>query len=271
MAARIQERNDFGGTSESAVDDPLLRRDVCRNALRRSADLSGPGQTSRLLDDALHALALAEKRLFGVQRENNGLRKNNEHLMKALDDASRRAVAAVRVAQHDGLTGLPNRLLLIRRLQLAIWHAADRQGELALLFIDLDGFKSVNDRYGHRVADRLLSAAGARIAAGIRAQDLACRYGGDEYVVLLSSLNGAATAGKIAEKIRRDIGRCYSIDGLKIEIGASIGLAVYPRDGVRHDTLLQHADAAMFRDKAARRADGGLCEMRRINSLVGNG
>jgi diguanylate cyclase (GGDEF)-like protein len=191
--------------------------------------------------------------------------------MKALDGASRRAVAAVRVAQHDGLTGLPNRLLLIRRLQLALWLAADRQGELALVFIDLDGFKSVNDRFGHRVADRLLSAAGARIATGIRAQDLACRYGGDEFVVLLSRLNGAEAAGRIAEKIRRDIGRCYSIDGLKIEIGASIGLAVYPRDGVRHDTLLQHADAAMFRDKAARHAESRLCEMKGNNTSIRTG
>lgn len=214
------------------------------------------------LDDALHALALAERRLFGIQRENNGLRKNNEHLMEALDGASRRAVAAVRVAQHDGLTGLPNRVLLNKRLQLAIWHAAERQGQLALVFIDLDGFKTVNDRYGHRVADRLLSAVGARIAAGIRAEDLACRYGGDEFVALLPNLNGNAVADRIAEKIRQYIGRRYSIDGLEIQIGASVGLAVYPQDGESHDALLQHADAAMFRDKAARRAASSLCEMK---------
>jgi diguanylate cyclase (GGDEF)-like protein len=214
-----------------------------------------------LLDDALHALAQAERRLFGVQRENIGLRKNNAHLMEALDGASRRAVAAVRVAQHDCLTGLPNRLLLLKRLELAISQAATRRGRLALVFIDLDGFKGVNDRHGHRVADRLLTAVGARIANGIRAEDLACRYGGDEFVALLPNLNEDAIAGRIAEKIRRDIGRSYSIDGIQIQIGASVGLAVYPHDGERHDTLLQHADAAMFRDKVVRRAATSLCEI----------
>ncbi len=240
---------------------PLIEK-ACGSILRKPADTSGHGRTSWLLDDALHALALAEKRWFGVQRENFGLRKNNEHLMEALHGASRRAVAAVRVSQHDGLTGLPNRLLLIKRLQLAIWHAAERQGQLALVFIDLDGFKTVNDRHGHRVADRVLSAVGARIAAGIRAEDLACRYGGDEFIALLSNLNNGIVADRIAEKVRSDIGRCYSIDGVEIKIGASVGLAMYPQDGECHDALLQHADAAMIRDKAARRATSSLCEMK---------
>ena len=96
------------------------------------------------LADALVRLAMAEKRLIGVLRENENLKSNSEYLMKALDATSRRAVAAQRVANHDGLTGLPNRLLLIKRLQLAIRKAASRNRQLALLFIDLDGFKIVN-------------------------------------------------------------------------------------------------------------------------------
>jgi diguanylate cyclase (GGDEF)-like protein len=184
--------------------------------------------------------------------------------MEELDGASRRAVAAVRVSQHGGLAGLPNRLLLLKRLELAISHAAKRRGQFALVFIDLDGFKTVNDRHGHRVADRLLTAIGAHIAAGIRAEDLACRYGGDEFVALLPNLDGDVIAGRIAEKIRLDIGRRYAIDGREIQIGASVGIAVYPHDGERHDTLLQHADAAMFRDKAVRRAASSLCEMEGI-------
>lgn len=261
MPSLNQEQMAFCAAEVSSLPASLPLRNVCGSALRVPADSSNINPSSWLLDDALHALALAEKRLFGVQRENIGLRKDNEHLMEALDGASRCAVAAVRVAQHDGLTGMPNRLLLVKRLQLAIWHAADRQGQLALLFIDLDGFKIVNDRYGHRVADSLLSAVGARIAGSVRTEDLACRYGGDEFVVLLSNLKGAAVAGGIAENMRRDIGRCYSINGLEIRIGASVGVAVYPQDGVSHDQLLQHADAAMFRDKAERRATSRLCEM----------
>jgi diguanylate cyclase (GGDEF)-like protein len=213
------------------------------------------------LDDALLGLAVAEKRLFGALRENESLKLNNEHLMQALEEASRRAVAAQRVAHHDGLTGLPNRLLLIKRLQQAIRHAAERHRQLALLFIDLDGFKTVNDRYGHTVADRLLSAVGGRIAAGVRAEDIACRYGGDEFIALLSNIDDASIAGTIAEKIRKHIDESYSIGGVKIHVGASIGVAVYPDDGERYDVLLQRADAAMFRDKAAHRATSSLCEM----------
>lgn len=204
------------------------------------------------LDDALMRLAIAEKRLVSALRENESLKSSNEHLMQALDDTSRRAVAAQRVAHHDGLTGLPNRLLLIKRLQLAIRNAASRHRQLALLFIDLDGFKGVNDRYGHTVADRLLSAVGARIAAGVRAEDLACRYGGDEFIALLSNLDDAAIANNVAEKIRKHIGESYSIDGMEIHITASIGLAVYPADGQHYDELLNRADAAMYRDKADR-------------------
>jgi diguanylate cyclase (GGDEF)-like protein len=236
----IQKR--INGSSPLAIvrwaeGDPLLRA-------------PRPGS----VDEALHGLAIAEQRLSGALLENESLKLNNEYLMQALDMASRRAVAAQRVALHDGLTGLPNRLLLIKRLQRAIRNAALRHRQLALLFIDLDCFKIVNDRYGHTVADRLLSAVGARIVAAVRAEDIACRYGGDEFIVLLSDLNDAAIAGSIAEKIRKHIGESYSIDGMEIHVGASIGLAVYPADGERYDVLLNRADAAMFRDKAARRA-----------------
>jgi diguanylate cyclase (GGDEF)-like protein len=264
MPGPNQERIAFGAAEDYPVTDSLPLGKVSSSPLHGPSGSSSPSRTSWLLDDAIHALALAEKRLFGVQRENIGLRKSNEHLMEALDGASRRAVAAVRVAQHDRLTGLPNRLLLIKRLQLAIWQAAERQGQLAIVFIDLDGFKTVNDRYGHQVADRLLSAVGARIAMGIRGEDLACRYGGDEFVALLPNLNGDAVADRIVEKIRKNIGRRYSIDGIEIQIGASVGLAMYPRDGERYDALLQHADAAMFRDKTARRAANSLCEITAI-------
>jgi len=216
--------------------------------LARRAPRPGPP------DDVVIRLALAEKRLLGALRENESLKSKNEYLMQALDETSRRAVAAQRVAHHDALTGLPNRLLLIKRLQLAIRNASRRHCQLALLFIDLDGFKLVNDRYGHTVADRLLSAVGARIAAGVRCEDIACRYGGDEFIALLSNLDDAAIAGSVAEKIRQHIGESYLIDGMKIHVTASIGLAIYPADGEHYDALLNRADAAMYRDKADQRS-----------------
>jgi len=256
-----------GATVGWAETDSIRRAPLPGIARRHSVVPSGPGRAPCSLGDALRELALAEQRLFGALRENESLKSNNEHLMQALDEASRRAVAAQRVAHHDRLTGLPNRLLLIKRLQLAIKSAAQRHRQLALLFIDLDGFKTVNDRYGHTVADRLLSAVGARIAAGVRAEDIASRYGGDEFVALISNLHDPACAGSIAEKIRKHIGECYSIDGMEIHVGASIGLAVYPDDGESYDALLRYADAAMFRDKATRRAISTLCEIRSCRSV----
>ncbi|MGH8129893.1 MAG: GGDEF domain-containing protein, partial [Steroidobacteraceae bacterium] len=115
---------------------------------------------------------------------------------------------------------------------------------------------------GHTVADRLVSAFGARMAAGVRGEDIACRYGGDEFIALLTNLDDAAIAGKFAEKIRKHIGESYSFDGTEIHISASIGLAVYPADGEHYDSLLNRADAAMYRDKAARRSKSTLCEMK---------
>ena len=146
------------------------------------------------LADALFFLAIAEKRLISALHENDSLRIRNRKLMHALDGAARLAVAAQRVAHHDRLTGLPNRQLLIKRLQLAIRNAAERNRQLALLFIDLDGFKIVNDRFGHALADRLLSGVAARISSCVRADDVACRYGGDEFVVLLTNLDDAMCA-----------------------------------------------------------------------------
>jgi len=213
----------------------------------------------RWLADALLALAVAEKRLFCARHENECLRMSNEQLMHALDGAARMAVAAQRVAHHDRLTGLPNRLLLVKRLQLAIRNAARRHHQLALLFIDLDGFKAVNDRYGHTVADRLLSAVAARITACVRAVDVACRYGGDEFVVLLTNLNDAAIAIRVAEQIRERIGQCFSFEGQEVRITASIGLAGYPANGERYEMLLNSADASMYCDKAGRRAQAASC------------
>lgn len=188
-----------------------------------------------------------------VRRENEILKRENQKLMRKLVSVSRRAVAANRMAHHDVLTGLPNRLLLIKRLQRAIAEAFQRQMLLALLFIDLDGFKEVNDRFGHKLGDRLLSVVAARIAASVRADDVACRYGGDEFVALLANIDDPAIAVSISQKIREQIGRRYWIDGHVIQVSASIGLAIYPADGERYDVLLSHADAAMYRSKAARR------------------
>jgi diguanylate cyclase (GGDEF)-like protein len=192
-----------------------------------------------------------------LRRENGILKQKNEQLIRRLSNVSRRALAADRLAHQDRLTGLPNRLVLIKRLQGALATARRHRSSLSLLFVDLDGFKLVNDRFGHRTGDLLLTVVGARIAACVRFDDIACRYGGDEFVVLLGNDANPSVAAHTARNIRESIGRHYAIEGQRLNITASIGIATYPDDGLRYDVLLGRADDAMYRDKAARKGPGG--------------
>lgn len=226
------------------------------------ARLPRHGHFPRSFLEAIHELQVVESRLGVALRSQERMRAENEHLMHSLEAASRRAVAAQRIAHHDGLTGLPNRLYLIRRMQKAIAAAGERGRRLALLFIDLDGFKSINDRLGHAVADRLLAAVALRIAARVRSDDIACRYGGDEFVALLTDVGNPSFAMGVSQKVRDHVAEAYTIAGHEIRITASIGVAIYPDEGDRYDTLLSHADAAMYRDKAAQRERHAALESR---------
>ena len=203
---------------------------------------------------AVRALEVSEARLDTALQVQKRLRTENARLRRSLEAASRRVAIAQRMARQDSLTGLPNRLFLIERLQGAIAAAGQRHRRLALLFIDLDGFKAVNDEFGHAVADRLLAAVGSRVAACVRTDDIACRYGGDEFVALLTNLGDASIANRVSQKIREHIAESYTISGHEIRITASVGLAVYPDEGDGWGALLRHADAAMYRDKSARRS-----------------
>jgi diguanylate cyclase (GGDEF)-like protein len=196
-----------------------------------------------------------QERLRTANRENLILKSRNRQLSRALADASRRGTAAHHLAHHDALTGLPNRLSLMTRLEESISTASSGESQIALLFIDLDDFKDVNDRLGHTVGDKLLTVVASRLLAAIRVEDIACRYGGDEFVVLMSRIRDAALVNSIAEKIRDRIDGSYGIDDNEVRISASIGFALYPTHGEHCDALLRHADASMYRSKAARRGD----------------
>jgi len=202
--------------------------------------------------EGLLALIAIEDKLRAALLENDRLKAKNLSLARALAEAAQLGIAAHHLAHHDSLTGLPNRLLLTQQLQDSICAALHRHRQLALLFIDLDRFKLVNDRLGHIVGDKLLAIVASRMLAAVRAQDTAYRYGGDEFVVLLSDIGDLAIVDAIAEKIRDRIDGCYGIDGNEVRITASIGFAVYPVHGSDGYALLSHADASMFRRKAAR-------------------
>lgn len=153
------------------------------------------------------------------------------------------------LALYDQLTGLANRALLSDRLQSAISHAARHSIQLALLFIDLDGFKPINDAYGHDAGDAVLATIGRRLQSVLRASDTAARIGGDEFVVLAEDILGPEDIKAIAEKVLHALFQPIPWQDTTLQVGASIGISVFPHDAKDADTLLTSADDAMYRAK----------------------
>ena len=158
------------------------------------------------------------------------------------------------LAYHDGLTGLPNRLQLEDRLQQSIAQASRSHGGLALLFIDLDHFKPINDRFGHAVGDQVLREVARRLQGQLRAADLVARLGGDEFVVLLSTLTQTEDCLLVADKLLLTLAEPMLIGNQRLQVGASVGLARYPESGSDAASLLRSADAAMYAAKVAGRS-----------------
>jgi|ERR1700719_1287755 len=160
-----------------------------------------------------------------------------------------RAEEMKHLAEHDILTGLPNRLLLMDRLHQAI-ASANRYGkELAVLFLDLDEFKELNDSLGHVIADKLLQSVAARLVKCVRSSDTVSRYGGDEFVILLSEINHAEDARVAAIKILKAIGKPHEIDQRSLHVTGSIGVSTHPLNGSDAERLIKNADTAMYQAK----------------------
>jgi len=152
-------------------------------------------------------------------------------------------------ANHDGLTGLPNRNLLVDRLNQALLYAERHQRQVAVLFVDLDHFKVINDSLGHDMGDRLLKIVVERLMTCVRVNDTLARQGGDDFVIVLSDLAEGEDAATVAQKIQLAVNRPVAIDTHTFEISCSIGISLYPKDGNDVQTLLKNADGAMFRVK----------------------
>jgi diguanylate cyclase (GGDEF)-like protein/PAS domain S-box-containing protein len=150
------------------------------------------------------------------------------------------------MARHDVLTDLPNRQLFDDRLQTSLAIARRNKGRLALLYIDLDKFKQVNDTLGHLVGDLLLIEVAQRITSCLRESDTVGRMGGDEFMVLLNDILSTEDASVVAEKIRAALNRPFDLAGQKLQIASSIGIATYPEDGEEKQHLIRHADEAMY-------------------------
>jgi diguanylate cyclase (GGDEF)-like protein/PAS domain S-box-containing protein len=174
------------------------------------------------------------------------------HFIAIQHDITARAQETEReryLAYHDVLTGLPNRASFLHMLQLALAGARRDGRGLALLFIDLDRFKPVNDALGHHAGDQLLEAVGARLRASVRKSDVVARIGGDEFAVLLQDKFSPEIACKLADKLLRSLARPFMIGPHRVSIAASIGLAFYPEHGLGGVEMMINADAAMYQAK----------------------
>lgn len=178
-------------------------------------------------------------------------RKPTHHVLVFSDISSLKDVQSrlEHLAHHDALTGLPNRLLLKAGLDQALKRAKRYQTTLALLYIDLDHFKTINDTLGHSSGDRLLSVIAERLNGFVREEDLVSRLGGDEFVVLLNNVGTPASAGTLAEKVLRLINEPIQFDKQALVSGASIGISFYPDDADSGENLTKNADTALYRAK----------------------
>jgi diguanylate cyclase (GGDEF)-like protein/PAS domain S-box-containing protein len=184
--------------------------------------------------------------------------KGKVYRLSVVRDIRRRRASQARIdylAHHDLLTGLPNRALLHDRLEFVLANAKRRCTHAAVLFIDLDNFKTVNDSLGHMAGDALLKIIAERIPRALRSVDVVSRHGGDEFLVVLPDLDGDQGPVPVAEKLLAIISEPMDLEGQSISVSPSIGISVFPRDGVTADALIKNADAAMYLAKGRGRSN----------------
>ncbi len=262
--ARIETGRDFAAGRVSTCEIELVRKDGTLFWARLSGrpfDLARPRDRSVwLIDDVTARREAADS----VRRARDGLELRVQERTAELAGANallqaeiverRQAEARIHhMAYHDSLTGLPNRALLSDRLERAMLGAARGERQLAVMFLDLDRFKTINDSLGHQTGDHLLKEVASRLCGAVRASDTVARLGGDEFVVLVPGLRGSIETVSVAEKIIEALDTPFSVEGRLLHITPSIGICLYPDDGADVDTLMRHADAAMYHAKASGR------------------
>ncbi len=182
-------------------------------------------------------------------RDENGIVKEVMGITHDFTDRKRAEEATVKAALHDKLTGLPNRALLFEYSSHVFDQAARNQHEGGMLFIDLDRFKPINDIHGHMVGDQVLKLVAHRVQGQVRKADLVFRLGGDEFLVLLPQLANSTEAAQIAQRVLKSLAEPMLIEGIEVQISGSIGISIFPRDGMDMQSLVNAADNAMYHAK----------------------
>ena len=183
--------------------------------------------------------------LMGITREINELKQTEMDLQD--------------LATHDTLTGLPNRYLMMDRLQRILLQAKRSDTIVGVLFIDLDGFKAVNDAHGHEFGDLVLRAVAQRLVSSVRSSDTVARIGGDEFVVILDTLDKAEHAAVVAANVRRNLARAMTLERRRVKVTVSIGISLRPQNGAEAEVLLRAADYAMYLAKKGGKDAWAMC------------
>ena len=227
-------------TSREAVPDPIETAAGQNQAVLRSSNCI-------LVRHAGFEIPIEHSVSF--IRDRDGRPDGAVIVLRDVSAAQAMAVQMIHSAQHDFLTGLPNRMLLNDRVNQAIALSSRRRKKVAVLFLDLDGFKHINDSLGHPAGDKLLQSIASRLADCLRGSDTVTRQGGDEFVVLLSELEDSQDAALAARRMLGTVAEAHSINQHDLQITASVGVSVYPDDGADAETLIKNADTAMYQAK----------------------
>jgi diguanylate cyclase (GGDEF)-like protein len=225
------------GSDEYAKRKPHIEAALAGRRVTFERRMPGNGRTSHLQIDYLPEFDAAGQVIgvFALAQDITRRKQDEERLVSA--------------ALHDPLTGLANRQLLADRMSLAIAHARRNTRASAVVYLDLDGFKEVNDTLGHDAGDCLLEMVGQRLTAAVREVDTVARVGGDEFAVVLWQVNGALDAASVASKLLKTVSKQYGLRGRTVRIAISAGVAIYPAHGDDAATLLKSADLALHEAK----------------------
>jgi len=238
-------------------EEELMRSDGSRFWCRftgRSVDRAHPEEQSVwLFEDVTEQRAAREDLEQRVQQRTAELGLTNARLLAEVAEREHAENRIRHLANHDELTGLPNRRLLLDRLTQALAMAHRAGEQVAVMFLDLDRFKTINDSLGHQIGDELLRAVAMRIAGLVREGDTVARLGGDEFVIVLPRIDRGAQVGVVAGKVTETLALPFRLHGHELHVTPSIGIALYPQDGETPETLLRNADSAMYHAKEAGR------------------
>jgi diguanylate cyclase (GGDEF)-like protein/PAS domain S-box-containing protein len=262
--ARDETARDFQAGHVNMSEHKLVRKDGSTFWARLSGrpfDLANPrGRSVWMIDnittrrEAAESVRRARDELEVRVLERTAELAGANALLQGEIVERRQAEARVHhMAYHDSLTGLPNRALLSDRLDRAMLAVQRSERKLAVMFLDLDRFKTINDSLGHLTGDHLLKEVASRLCRAVRASDTVARLGGDEFVVLVPGIRGPEECIHVAEKIIEVLATAFPFEGRNLHITPSIGICVYPDDGDDVETLMRHADAAMYHAKASGR------------------